>query len=68
MTLKLKLEKFDAAFVDRVNRRYCNGCDNDLAEARRIMASRKFVTDNMNMIIDPLVEKDLTTLHNLPTS
>jgi hypothetical protein len=37
--------------------------DNDLAEARRIMASRKFVTDNMIMVIDPFVEKDLTTLN-----
>ena len=37
--------------------------DNDLAEARRIMASRKFVTDNMMMVIDPFVEKDLTTLN-----
>jgi hypothetical protein len=36
--------------------------DNDLAEARRIMASRKFTTDNLMMVIDPFVEKDLTTL------
>jgi len=36
---------------------------NDLAEARRIMAARKFVSDNMNMIIDPFAEKDLTTLN-----
>jgi len=32
-------------------------------EARRIMASRKFTTDNLMMVIDPFVEKDLTTLN-----
>jgi hypothetical protein len=36
---------------------------NDLAEARRIMAARKFVSDNMMMVIDPFAEKDLTTLN-----
>ncbi len=52
---------FEVAFAD-------NNTDstvlsaNDLAEARRIMASRKFVTDNMMMVIDPFAEKDLTTL------
>ena len=52
---------FEVAFAD-------NNTDstvlsaNDLAEARRIMAARKFVSDNMMMVIDPFAEKDLTTL------
>jgi hypothetical protein len=53
---------FEVAFAD-------NNTDstvlsaNDLAEARRIMAARKFVSDNMMMVIDPFAEKDLTTLN-----
>ena len=53
---------FEVAFAD--NNTDSTVMDtNDLAEARRIMASRKFIADNMNMIIDPFVEKDLTTLN-----
>ena len=53
---------FEVAFADN-NTDSTMMDTNDLAEARRIMASRKFIADNMNMIIDPFVEKDLTTLN-----
>jgi hypothetical protein len=53
---------FEAAFADN-NTDSTVMDDNDLAEARRIMAARKFVSGDMNMIIDPFVEKDLTTLN-----
>ena len=60
--IKVEARKaFEVAFAD-------NNTDstvlsaNDLAEARRIMAARKFVSDNMMMVIDPFAEKDLTTL------
>lgn len=55
-------KSFEVAFLD-LNTDATVMDDNDLAEARRIMASRKFVTDNMMMVIDPFVEKDLTTLN-----
>jgi len=52
---------FEVAFAD--NNTDSTVLDaNDLAEARRIMAARKFVSDNMMMVIDPFAEKDLTTL------
>jgi hypothetical protein len=53
---------FEVAFADN-NTDSTVMDDNDLAEARRIMASRKFTTDNLMMVIDPFVEKDLTTLN-----
>jgi hypothetical protein len=59
--VKSEARKFEVAFLD-LNTDATVMDDNDLAEARRIMASRKFVTDNMMMVIDPFVEKDLTTL------
>tara|TARA_R100001460_G_scaffold51042_2_gene89614 strand:- start:864 stop:2057 length:1194 start_codon:yes stop_codon:yes gene_type:complete len=53
---------FEVAFAD--NNTDSTVMDaNDLAEARKIMASRKFTTDNLMMVIDPFVEKDLTTLN-----
>ena len=60
--VKTEARKFEVAFLD-LNTDATVMDDNDLAEARRIMASRKFVTDNMMMVIDPFVEKDLTTLN-----
>jgi hypothetical protein len=60
--VKSEARKFEVAFLD-LNTDATVMDDNDLAEARRIMASRKFVTDNMMMVIDPFVEKDLTTLN-----
>ena len=60
--VKAEARKFEVAFLD-LNTDATVMDDNDLAEARRIMASRKFVTDNMMMVIDPFVEKDLTTLN-----
>jgi len=53
---------FEVAFADN-NTDSTVMDDNDLAEARRIMASRKFTTDKLMMVIDPYVEKDLTTLN-----
>ena len=53
---------FEVAFADN-NTDSTVMDDNDLAEARKIMASRKFTTDNLMMVIDPFVEKDLTTLN-----
>ena len=55
-------KSFEVAFADN-NTDSTVMDDNDLAEARRIMASRKFTTDNLMMVIDPFVEKDLTTLN-----
>ena len=52
---------FEVAFAD--NNTDSTVLDaNDLAEARKIMAARKFVSDNLMMVIDPFAEKDLTTL------
>jgi len=53
---------FEVAFADN-NTDSTVMDDNDLAEARKIMAARKFTTDNLMMVIDPFVEKDLTTLN-----
>lgn len=60
--VKAEARKFEVAFADN-NTDSTVMDDNDLAEARRIMASRKFTTDNLMMVIDPFVEKDLTTLN-----
>lgn len=60
--VKTEARKFEVAFADD-NTDATVMDDNDLAEARRIMASRKFTTDNLMMVIDPFVEKDLTTLN-----
>lgn len=55
-------KSFEVAFADN-NTDSTVMDDNDLAEARKIMAARKFTTDNLMMVIDPFVEKDLTTLN-----
>lgn len=60
--VKAEARKFEVAFLDK-NTDATVMDDNDLAEARKIMAARKFVSDNMMMVIDPFVEKDLTTLN-----
>ncbi len=61
--IKVEARKsFEVAFADN-NTDSTVMDDNDLAEARKIMAARKFTTDNLMMVIDPFVEKDLTTLN-----